>query len=492
MRGCNNFKNSFMNRKAVLLVISLSALLSSCMVGPKYSKPAVVTAPIYREQPPSNFKPVDGWKPAQPSDAALRPDWWKLFNSPDLNDLEAQIEPANQNLKVAQANFDQARQYITVNKSYLAPTIAVNPYIDNEHLSSHRPYVVSKGFTSGDFYFPADASYEVDLWGRIRRTINAAKESFQATAADLETVKLSLHAELATDYFNARSLDREKQLLDDTVVQYQKALQLTQNRYEGGISSKAEVAQAQTQLSQAQAEDIDVGVARAQYEHAIAVLIGKNPESFVMKYDPVQGGPPAIPVGVPSELLERRPDIASAERRMAAVNEEIGIAQAAYYPTLSITAAGGFEGTNITNWFTWPSRFWSVGPQGSELLFDHGLRRARVNIAKYAYEGAVATYRQTALTAFQQVEDNLSSLRILEQEAAKSHEATQAAENSLQLEINRYKGGLITFLDVVTAQNIALENERTEVDLQRRRMDATVALIMALGGGWDIAKLPVT
>lgn len=481
-----------MNRKVSLLAIAMAALLSSCMVGPKYSKAPVVTAPTYREQPPASYKPVDGWKPAQPSDAVLRSDWWKLFNSAGLDTLESQIEPANQNLKVAEANFNQARQYITVNKSYLAPTIAVNPYLDNEHLSSNRPFVVAKGFTASDFYFPADVSYEIDLWGRIRRTINAAKESFQATAADLETAKLSLHAELATDYFEARALDREKQLLDDTVVQYQKALTLTQNRFEGGISSKAEVAQAQTQLNQAQAEDIDVGVARAQYEHAIAVLIGQNPESFVMKYEPLQGAPPSVPVGVPSQLLERRPDIAAAERRMAAVNEQIGIAEAAYYPTLSITAAGGFEGNNITNWFTWPSRFWSVGPQGSELLFDHGIRRARVNIAKYAYEGAIATYRQTALIAFQQVEDELAALRILEQEAAKSHDATQAAENSLQLEVNRYKGGLITYLDVVTAQNIALQNERTEVDLQRRRMDATIALIMALGGGWDTTKLPVS
>jgi len=481
-----------MNRKVILVFAAVSTLLTSCMVGPKYSKPSAPAAPSYREQPPSNSTESGGWKTAQPKDSLLRAKWWELFNSPDLNALEEQIEPANQNLKVSEANFNQARQYITVNKAYLAPTVAVNPYLDSVHQSSNRPFLVSKGFTSADFYFPADVSYELDLWGRIRRTINAAKESFQATAADLEAVKLSLHAELATDYFEARSLDREKQLLDDTVAQYEKALTLTRNRFEGGISSKAEVAQSETQLKQVQAEDIEVGVARAQYEHAIAVLIGENPESFVMKYEPVQGAPPVIPVGVPSQLLERRPDIAAAERRMAAVNEQIGIAEAAYYPTLSITATGGFEGNSITNWFTWPSRFWSVGPQSSEILFDHGIRRARVNIAKYAYEGTVASYRQTTLTAFQQVEDNLSTLRILEQEAARAHEATQAAESSLQLSINRYKGGLVTYLEVVTAQNIALTNERTEVDIQRRRMDATIALIMALGGGWDTAKLPAT
>ncbi|HEY1214966.1 MAG TPA: efflux transporter outer membrane subunit, partial [Bryobacteraceae bacterium] len=312
-----------MNRKVILVFAAASTLLTSCMVGPKYSRPPAPAAPSYREQPPSNFTQSGGWKTAQPNDSLLRTKWWELFNSPDLNALEEQIEPANQNLKVAEANFNQARQYITVNKAYLAPTVAVNPYLDSVHQSSNRPFLVSKGFTSADFYFPADVSYEVDLWGRIRRTINAAKESFQATAADLEAIKLSLHAELATDYFEARSLDRQKQLLDDTVAQYEKALTLTRNRFEGGISSKAEVAQSETQLKQVQAENIEAGVARAQYEHAIAVLIGKNPESFGMKYQPVQGAPPVIPVGVPSQLLERRPDIAAAERRMAAVNEQI-------------------------------------------------------------------------------------------------------------------------------------------------------------------------
>ena len=473
-----------MNGKLFFVILCTLALLNSCMVGPKYSKPSVVSAPAFTE--------TKGWKPAQPSDSVVRSNWWELFNSPILNNLEEQIESANENLKVAESNFNQSRQYISVNKSYLAPSVVVNPYISNQHQSSNRPFLARKGFTSADFLFPTDVSYEIDLWGRIRRTINAAKESFQATAADLQSVKLSLHAELATDYFEARSLDRDKQLLDYTVAQYRRALTLTQNRFEGGISSKAEVAQAQTQLNQAEAQDIDVGVARSQYEHAIAVLIGKNPESFAMRYQPLQGSPPAIPVGVPSELLERRPDIAAAERRMASVNEEIGIAEAAYYPRLVITATGGFEGNNITNWFNWPSRLWSVGPQISEVVFDHGLRRARVNIAKFAYEGTVATYRQTALIAFQQVEDNLAALRILEQEAGKAHEATQAAENSLQLSINRYKGGLVTYLEVVTAQNIALTNERTEVDIQRRRMNATISLIMALGGGWDATKLPAT
>jgi NodT family efflux transporter outer membrane factor (OMF) lipoprotein len=275
-------------------------------------------------------------------------------------------------------------------------------------------------------------------------------------------------------------------------VAYQKALQLTKNRFEGGLSSKAEVAQAQTQLNTTEAQDIDVALARAQYEHAIAVLVGKPPEGFKLPVMPRRQTPPPIPVGVPSQLLERRPDIAAAERRMAAANEQIGIAQTAFFPQLLISASGGFEGSSIINWFTWPSRFWAVGPQMLETVFDAGRRRAQVESAEAAYDADIATYRQTALAAFQEVEDNLSTLRILEGELAKQHEATAAAQSSLELALNRYKGGLVTYLEVITAQSIALTNERTEVDLVRRRMGASVVLIKALGGGWDVSKLPQT
>jgi len=459
------------------------------MVGPKYSKPPVAAAPQYSEQPPESYKEANGWKQAQPRDAVIRGKWWELFNDSTLNALEAQVEPANQSLKVAEANFVAARAAIKFNHSFLYPTVTAGPSITSNRVSANSP----TGFTGneyGNFVLPISVSYEADLWGRIRRTIAASKAQFQASGADLENVKLELQSELAVDYFEARSADAQKQLLDDTVVAYSKALQLTQNRYAGGVASKVEVAQAQTQLEQTEAQEIDVGVARAEFQHAIAVLIGKNPEEFTLEQNPLKREPPTIPVGVPSQLLERRPDIAAAERQVAAANEQIGIAKAAFYPELTISATGGLQAGSIVNWFTWPSRYWSVGPQMLQTIFDAGRRRAQVESSIATYDGTVASYRQTSLTAFQEVEDNLSSLRILEQEAAKQHEATEAAESSLQLSMNRYKGGLVTYLEVITAQSTALTNERTDVDLLRRRMDASVLLIKALGGGWDVSKLP--
>ncbi|MBV8553284.1 MAG: efflux transporter outer membrane subunit [Acidobacteriaceae bacterium] len=478
-----------MNRKAGLGVLGLATLLASCSVGPKYSKPSVPAAPQYSEQPPASFKEAQGWKTARPSDAAIRGKWWELFGDAQLNALEEQVEPANQSLKVAEANFETARAAIKYNHSFLYPTVTAGASITSNRISGNTA-AGFQGRQYGNFILPISVSYDADLWGRIRHSITAAKEQFQASAADLENVKLELQTDLAVDYFEARSLDAEKQLLDDTVVAYARALRLTQDRYEGGLASKVEVAQAQTQLEQTQAQDIDTGVARAEYQHAIAVLIGKTPEEFALPYKPLKEEPPVIPVGLPSQLLERRPDIAAAERQVAAANEQIGIAKAAFFPDLLISATGGFQGGSIVNWLTWPSRYWSVGPQMLETVFDAGRRRAQVESTVATYDGTVANYRQTALSAFQEVEDNLSTLRILEQESAKQHEATLAAENSLQLSMNRYKGGLVTYLEVVTAQSTALTNERTDVDLLRRRMDASVLLIKALGGGWDTSKLP--
>lgn len=326
--------------------------------------------------------------------------------------------------------------------------------------------------------------------GRIRRTVAAAREETQATAADYATASLSLHAELAIDYFELRSADAQKQLLDDTVKAYTDALQLTKNRFQGGIAPKSDVAQAQTQLDTTLVQDTDVTVARAQYEHAIAILIGKPPAELTLLPAPLNLQPPVIPVGVPSELLERRPDIAASERRMAEANQQIGIARAAYFPTLTLDASAGFEGTSILNWFTWPSRFWAVGPQAGETLYDGGRRRAGMEGALANYDGAVATYRQTTLTAFQEVEDNLAALRILEGETQQQQEAVAAAEESLQLFTNRYKGGVDTYLQVINAQTVALSNERNNVDILRRRMDASVLLIKALGGGWNVSELP--
>lgn len=472
-----------------LVFAGICLLLASCTVGPKYSKTSVPTAPAYSEQQPASFQETAGWKQAQPSDAAIRGNWWELFNDPQLNALEEQVGPANQSLKVAEANFRQARATIALNRAGLFPTISAAPQITTNRISGNSPTGLN-GYQYGNFVLPISVSYDADFWGRIHRGIAAAREQYQASAADLANAKLELQSDVAVDYFEARSADLQKRILDDTVVAYQKALQLTQNRYEGGVASKAEVAQAQTQLDSAQAEDIDVAVARAQFEHAIAVLIGKPPETFKLPIDPLAENAPGIPVGVPAQLLERRPDIASAERQIAAANEEIGIAKAAFFPDLMITAEGGLQSGSIVNWFTWPSRFWTVGPQLAETIFDFGRRRAQVEITEAAYDAQAANYRQTALTAFQEVEDNLSTLRILESESAKQHEATVAAENSLQLSLNRYKGGLVTYLEVITAQSIALSNERTEADILRRRMDASVSLIKALGGGWDTGKLP--
>jgi len=478
-----------MDKKAGFAALAISMLLASCMVGPKYSKPQAPSAPAYSEQPPATFENTPGWKTAQPSDAMNRGKWWEIFGNSDLNALEEQVDLANQSLKVAEANYRQARSEIQFNRSNLFPTISAGALITHNRTSSNNPTGLP-GREYGLFEVPLSASWEPDLWGRVRRSITSAKELTQASAADLANVKLVLETDLAIDYFEARGLDAQKKLLDDTVVAYQKALDLTQNRYTGGVASRVEVEQARTQLQQTQAQDIDLGVARAQYEHAVAVLIGKVPEGYHLPNEPLGQTPPPIPLGVPSQLLERRPDIAGAERRLASANEQIGIARAAYFPDLVITGTAGLQAGSIMNWFTWPSRYWSAGPQISQTLYDAGRRRAALQNAEAAYDSNVANYRQTSLTAFQEVEDSLAALRVLEEEAAKQHEATTSAENSLQLSLNRYKGGLVTYLEVTTAQGIALSNERTDVDLMRRRMDASVQLIRALGGGWDTSKLP--
>jgi outer membrane protein TolC len=453
--------------KSIWLVLGLALLLASCSVGPKYARPTVPTAPAFGEPPPA------GWKTAQPSDAEIKGKWWELFGDAQLNALEEQVAPANQSLKIADANFRQARTQIKIARSALFPTVGTAPSISHNRTSTNN----STGFLGRQyaaFDLPVDVSWDIDFWGRIRRSIANAREQYQASAADLENVKLQLQTELAADYFLARSLDAQKRILDDTVVAFQRALDLTRNRFNGGVASRVEVAQAQTQLNQTEAQAMDVGTARAQFQHAIAVLIGKTP------------------VGLPSQLLERRPDIAVAERQVAAANEQIGIAQSAFFPDLVLTATGGFSAGSIVNWFTWPSRFWSVGPSLAETIFDAGRRHAQVENTQAAYDATVANYRQTSLVALQEVEDNLSSLRILEQESAKQHEATTSAEDSLQLSLNRYKGGLVTYLEVITAQSIALTNERTEIDLLQRRMGASVLLIKALGGGWNVSQLPTS
>ena len=474
-------------------VCSLSLFLSGCMVGPKYVKPTVATAPAFKEQPPESFKEVDGWKPAQPDDQTFRGNWWEIFSDPQLNALEEELTVSNQNLKVSEARFRQARSMIRFNRSQEFPTISTLPSVVNERDSSNQPYFPAQFSNNGtgNFTLPFDLSYEVDLWGKVRRTVNASREEAQASAADLQTASLSLHAELAMDYFELRNADAQKQLLDDTVKAYTDALTLTQNRFDNGAAPKSDVAQAQTQLDGARVQDTDVTVMRAQYEHAIATLIGKPPASFSITFAPrTPLRVAAIPVGLPTSLLERRPDIAAAERRVAEANEQIGIARAAYYPSLTLDAAAGFEGNTIANLFNWSSRIWAVGPQMSQTLFDGGRRRAVSESATANYDGTVASYRQTTLTAFQEVEDNLAALRILEHEAQQQQEATASATESLQLFTNRYQGGVDNYLQVITAQTVLLSNERNDIDIQRRRMDASVLLVKAVGGGWDTTQLP--
>jgi NodT family efflux transporter outer membrane factor (OMF) lipoprotein len=477
------------------LAVGAGLALAGCKVGPQYVRPEAPLAPEFKETLPENFKSEEGWKQAQPGDAKLKGDWWTLFKDPQLNTLEAQIDPANQTLKQADANFRAARAAVRFNRASEAPTIGAAPSVGAIRDSNNQPYLNILGANNGegDFTLPFDLNYEIDLWGRIRRTVTQAREEAQASAADLETSRLSLHAELAFDYFDLRSADAQVKLLNDTVLAFQSALQLTEDRYNGGASPLSDVAQARTLLQTAQVQATDIAIQRSMYEHAIAVLIGKPPAVFTLPSDPITVAAPtipAIPGMFPSQLLERRPDIASYERSMAAANEQIGLAQAAYYPTLSLSAVAGFAGTSAINWFSWPSSFFAVGPTLSQTLFDHGRRRATSDIALAQYDGTVAAYRQTTLTAFQQVEDNLNALHNLEVEARQQHDATASAQQSLDLFNTRYEDGVDTYLQVITWQTALLQNQRNDIEITQRRFEASILLIKALGGGWDASQLP--
>jgi NodT family efflux transporter outer membrane factor (OMF) lipoprotein len=472
------------------LALTIFLLLAGCTVGPKYVKPDTPMTPAFKETPPENFKETKDWKFAQPGAPSLPAKWWEVFADPQLTALEQQAVEGNQDLKIAEARFRQARALIRFNRASQFPTISTNPGIASLRDSQNQPYFPLQASPTGEFVLPFDLNYEVDLWGRVRRTVNASREEAQAEAADLATATLSIQAELAFDYFELRAADAQEQLLTDTVKAYTDALQLTQNRFEGGAAPKSDVAQAQTQLDTALAQQTDIGVQRAQFEHAIAILLGRPPAAFSLAAAPLPAAPPSIPVGLPSQLLERRPDIAASERRVEEANEQIGITRAAFFPTVTLSASVGLEGTSILNWLNWPSRFWAVGPSLAETLFDAGRRRAGSDAAIAGYDAAVASYRETTLSAFQQVEDNLAALRVLEHEEQQQREAVASAQESLQIFINRYQGGVDNYLQVITAQTIALTSERDEIDIQRRRMDASVLLIKAVGGGWNTNELP--
>ena len=461
----------------------LALCVGGCTVGPKYVRP---TAEV-----PDSFKESRDWKPSQPADSANKGKWWEVYQDPQLNALEEQVSVSNQTLKIAQAQFDAARAALRISRSGLFPTVAVNPQGSHAHESITRSSVTSLARTEfSDYQIPFDASYEVDVWGRVRRTVEASRSEAQASAVDLANVELSLRAELALDYFQLRGLDAQKSLLDSTVASYQKALDLTQQQYNGGLTSLVTVAEAQTQLETTRAQAEDVEVQRAAFEHAIAVLIGKPAAKFSLAPQPLTVPPPPIPPGLPSQLLERRPDIAAAERRVQEANAQIGIAKAAYYPTITLSAAGGFESGALSTLIQGPSGFWSVGANALETIFDAGRRRGVTEQAIAGYNQNVANYRQTVLTAFQSVEDNLAALRILEEEAATEDGAVKAAEHSLSLSLTRYRGGVTSYLEVTTAQTVALSDEVTAVNILTRRMTASVSLVKAIGGGWDVSQIP--
>jgi NodT family efflux transporter outer membrane factor (OMF) lipoprotein len=474
-------------------LLALALLLSGCTVGPNYHRPTAPAAPAFKESavvPPPDL-PGGGWKQVSPNDSTIRANWWEIYQDPQLDKLEQQVAVSNQTLKASYEQYMQARAAIQFYRSQYYPTVQVGPSATRERQSQNRPlYVPGSKSTYNDLFLQGQVSWEPDLWGNIRRAVESQRSTTQATAADLANVDLSLRSELALDYFELRGLDTQQRLLDNTVEQYQQYLDLTKTRFTGGVATDSDVALAQTQLDQTRAQAIDVGVARAQYEHAIATLTGVPASSFSLAFAPLDLPLPQVPVGVPSQLLERRPDVAAAERRANAANAQIGIAIAAYYPTINITGTGGFESKNAGTLIQGPSALWSLGGSAVELLFDAGRRHAITEEARHGYEINVANYRETVLQAFQEVEDNLSGLRILNSESAAQQRAVDSARRSLDISTNRYKGGVTTYLEVITAQATQLSNERTAADITTRQFAASVQLVKALGGGWDNTKLP--
>ena len=482
-----------MNHHFRILGVTLIGLIlfKGCDKAPKYAKPTVAMPPAYKEIAPDAFKEIDDWKFAHPSDAMIRGKWWEMFNDPQLNGLEEQLNTANQNIALADANFRAARALVKESRSEYFPSITTSPSIIVSRQSGAATHSnVSPGRQSVNYTLPFDATWEPDFWGRIRNTVVSSASEAQATAADLQNVRLTVEAELAFDYYQLRSVDAEKALLDSTIAAYQQQLDLTRVRFQTGIASDEDVAQAETQLETTQAQATDLGIERAQLEHAIALLTGQSASTFSLPAALLDTKPPAVPVGLPSQLLERRPDVAAAERRVAEANADIGVTKAAFYPSLVLGATGGFESTSIASWFTWPARFFSLGPTLSQTLFDKGRRRAATEVARAQYDATVANYRNTVLTSFQEVEDNLAALRILSRELDQQNEAVASAQRALSLSTERYKSGIDSYLNVITAQTVLLNNQRTAVNLQTQRMTASVELIKALGGGWNASELP--
>jgi NodT family efflux transporter outer membrane factor (OMF) lipoprotein len=482
----------------------VALLLAGCMVGPKYHQPAATVQPppaAYKELPAQN-PPAGEWKVAEPQDAMLHGKWWEIYGDPELNALEDQLNINNQSIKQSFENFMEARTLVTQARAQLYPTLSTAPSFRRSQSSATlRNNVGATGTAGGgatgnpNVYstlaeVPFTASWQPDLWGRVRNTIRQAQYNAQLSAADLENVRLTEQASLAVFFFELRGQDALQNILNDTVEADKKSLEVARARYETGVDTQLTVVEAQVTLQQAESASTNLGIARAQFEHAIAVLVGTSASGFSMPYKPLSTAPPAIPVGIPSQLLERRPDIAASERNMASANAQIGIATAAYYPNLTLSAQGGFESSALQNLMTWPSRFWSVGPSVSETIFDAGLRRATVNQFVAVYNADVAGYRQTVLTAFQQVEDSMAAVRILSKQIQQQEQAVQSAQQFLALSQARYETGVDTYLNVLIAQTTLLTDQQQLASLHTLEMTASVQLIEALGGGWDRSQLP--
>ncbi|MGC2173581.1 MAG: efflux transporter outer membrane subunit [Candidatus Sulfotelmatobacter sp.] len=480
----------------------LSLILSGCVVGPKYHPPATPPPPAVYKESPTQFKETQGWTVAQPADAKLRGKWWEIFNDSELNVLEEQLDINNQNIKQYFENFMEARAIVREARSQYFPTLTAAPSVTHSRTSANlgatNANAAGAGATSATqlqstlYSLPLEASWEPDLWGKVRNTVRQTQYAAQVSAADLESERLTEQASLAEYFFEIRGQDQLQKIFNDTVEADQKAFELTRALYEAGVDDQISVIEAETTLQSAQAGATDVAIARAQYEHAIATLVGKSASNFSIPMKPLTVAPPPIPVGVPSELLERRPDVAAAERTMAEANAMIGVAYAAYYPDLTLSAEGGFESSTFSHWLSWPSRFWSVGASIPETIFDAGLRRATVQQYVATYNADLAGYRQTVLTAFQQVEDGLAEVRILSKEIQQEQQAVTSAQTYLKLEQNRYEIGLDPYLDVLLAQTTVLADQQTLNTLQVQQMTSAMALVEALGGGWDRSQLPST
>ncbi|MBV8633121.1 MAG: efflux transporter outer membrane subunit [Burkholderiaceae bacterium] len=460
-------------------------LLAACATGPSYTTPKTET--------PEAFKEAQNWKQAQPADTRLPTKWWEIYHDSLLNELEEQVDTGNQTVAQAEAQYREARAVVRGAEASYFPTVTANASHTRAGGPSSRSSSAS-GASAGPSttnLLTVDASWEPDLWGRVRRTVEANQSSAQASAADWQAARLSAHAQLAQDYFQLRQLDADRQLYDKTVEDYKKSLELTRNQYKAGTVAKENVVLAEMQLRTTEAQAIDFDVQRAQMEHAIALLVGKPASVFAIKPNPTfDTTVPAIPVGVPSTLLERRPDIANAERLAASANAKIGVADAAWFPNLTLSAQGGYQSSSFAHWISVPNRLWSLGPSVAQTLFDGGALRAASDQARASYDASVANYRQTVLTGFQEVEDYIAALRILDQEMEKQREAVELSRRSVELTRNQYKAGVVAYVDVITVETTALSNERALVDLLNRRLSASVLLVKALGGGWDASQLP--